>query len=178
MHPCTTRARPPPMPETAATLSLPPPPRSLLMAPLMVSIDGLPPSLSPRHPLLSLSRSIKGRASPYLSLPELSLSLSLSSLARARSRPEPRLATRRSRSSPHRSRTPHPGRAPPLLPCPTEPSPAHRALPAHKQELKVEESHFVFWPSEFPRIISVFSASQMYVKVIQKPYVLLSDVYV
>jgi hypothetical protein len=33
----------------------------------------------PRRPLLSLSRSIKGRAYPSLSLPELSLSLTLSS---------------------------------------------------------------------------------------------------
>jgi hypothetical protein len=80
-----------------------------LMAPLMA---GRPPS--PRRPLLSLSRSIKGRASPSLSLPELSHSLLLSSLARACRRPEPRLATRWSRA-------PHPGRAPPLpdraLPC-------------------------------------------------------------
>jgi hypothetical protein len=48
----------------------------------------------------------------------------------------------------------------------------------HEQVPKVEDDHFAFWPSEFPRIISVFSATQMYVKVIQKPYVLLSDVHV
>jgi hypothetical protein len=42
--------------------------------------------------------------------------------------------------------------------------PARRALPVHEQELKVEESCFAFWPSEFLKIISVFSGVQMYVK--------------
>jgi hypothetical protein len=152
-------SRKPPRP----SLSLPPP-RSLPNG----AIDGRLPSLSPRHPLLSLSHSIKGRASP--SLPprafSLSLSLSLTLLARPcslstgavpRHSPEPRPTPRRSPSS---------------APLPD------RALPAHEQELKVEESRFAFWPFEFPKIISVFSASQMCVKVIQKPYVLLSDVYV
>jgi hypothetical protein len=72
----------------------------------------------------------------------------------------------------------HPGQAPPLLPRPTEPSTTRWALPAHEQVLKVEDDSSAFWPSEIQRIISVFYASQMYVKMIQKLYVLLSDVYV
>jgi hypothetical protein len=38
----------------------------------------------------------------------------------------------------------------------------------HEHMPKVEDDHFAFWLSEFLRIISVFSASQMYVKVIKK----------
>jgi hypothetical protein len=70
-----------------------------------------------------------------------------------------------------------PQAAGPSVPCSPEP-PARRALPAHEQVLKVEEGHFAFWPSEIPRINSVFFASQMYVKLIQELYMLLSDVYV
>jgi hypothetical protein len=171
-HSRVPRARPTPLPSASRAgnrhdpLSPSPPPRSLRNG----AIDGLLPSLSPRCPLSSLSRSIKGRASPSLSLPKLSLSLSLPKLTRARRRPEPRLALPEPCPTPRSSPSP--------APLPDRASPARRALLAHEQELKVEESCFAFWPSEFPKIISVFSASQMYVKVIQKPYVLLSNLCV
>jgi hypothetical protein len=68
--------------------------------------------------------------------------------------------------------------------CPSSrPSPTRRdrpsLLPARQtNKPKVEDDGFAFWPSKFQKIISVFSAVQVYVKEIQKPYVLLPEVYV
>jgi hypothetical protein len=138
---------------------------------------------SPRRLSLSLSLHIKTDQALFLSLPYLS-SLSLLALSSSLALTVPRPAGAR-------HRTPAPCRSWPssaVSSSPFEPTtsaahvpcrrdlpsllPARRALPVHKQELKVEESRFVFWPSEFLKIIYVFSAVQMYVKEVQTSYVL------
>jgi hypothetical protein len=92
------------------------------------------------------------------------------------------------RASPDRRTEPvvrAPRRARPLsaetdLPCslPGRIPPPPPSFSLHTNKPKVEDDSFVFWPSEFLKIISVFSAVQVYVKEIQKPYVLLPKVYV
>jgi hypothetical protein len=122
---------------------------------------------SPRRLSLSLPIKIDRAPAPHPSLPELSLSLLAFSSSRVphRSRHRPWSSPDRLHRALSRAR-PLPLRPPSLLP-------ARRVLPVHEQELKVEESRFVFCPSKFLKNILVFSAVQVYVKEVQRSFVLL-----
>jgi hypothetical protein len=127
-----------------------------------------PLSINRTHP--SSSPSLSSLSFPH-SLPPCVVAVS----------PEPRPAHRRRRAEARRRSPFRPlGHA---LSCwtvralltrtPCSPSP-----PCTRASAQGRRRPFCVWPSEILRIISVFSASQMYEKVIQKLYVLLSDVYV
>jgi hypothetical protein len=127
---------------------------------------------SPRCLSLSLPIKTDRAPAPLPPLPELSLSPSLRSLPRAclTGAATIRGARRIVYTTPSAAPVPCRRDLPSLLP-------ARRVLPVHEQELKVEESRFVFWPSEFLKNIPVLSAVQVYVKEVQRSFVLLPEVY-
>jgi hypothetical protein len=183
-RPRPTRIAPshlPPRPKRPA-LSLPLPPFSL---PLMALMAPPPSSLPPRRPSRSPRPLYKPADRTSLPSPRPS-SASLSSLHRPSSPSTTVFLLGRARAlcaSPELRRPPpcpadfrrSPARTSPHRPVPF---PLAEPLPVHEQELKVEESRFAFWPSKFLKIVSMFYAVHMFVKDIQKPYVLHPEVYV